>query len=110
VDARSLAEILAAHEASGLPYLEFMRAESLSVGVYILDAGAIDGQSPHTEDEVYVVLEGRSQFTAGDETRAVATGDVIFVAAGVAHRFHDITERLRLIVLFAPPEYSRSSH
>jgi hypothetical protein len=29
---------------------------------------------------------------------------VIFVAAGVPHRFHDITQDLDLIVVIAPPE------
>ena len=52
------------------------------------------------------MLAGRSRFTAGDDTRDVAPGDMIFVAARVPHRFHDITEQLRLIVVFAPPETS----
>jgi mannose-6-phosphate isomerase-like protein (cupin superfamily) len=36
--------------------------------------------------------------------RDVVAGDTIYVAAGVPHKFHDITERLELIVVFAPPE------
>lgn len=106
VDARALAQLLAEQQANGRPYLEFLRSPSLSVGLYVLDSGSIDGQSPHTEDEVYVVLAGRSRFTSGDEVRDVAPGDVIFVAAGVVHRFHDIAERLQLVVIFAPAEYS----
>ena len=50
------------------------------------------------------MLAGRSRFTAGDATRDVTSGDVIYVAAGVPHRFHDIVERVELIVVFAPPE------
>ncbi len=88
----------------GRPYHEFIRSTSMSVGLYVLDAGAIDGQSPHREDEIYVVLAGRSRFTAGDEVRDVQPGDVIYVHAGVPHRFHDIAEQLQLIVVFAPPE------
>lgn len=41
---------------------------------------------------------------SGDDVRSVEPGDTIFVAAGVAHRFHDITDELQLIVVFAPPE------
>ena len=89
------------------PYHEFLRVPDLSVGLYALEAGAVDGQQPHTEDEVYVVVEGRSRFTAGVETRDVGPGDTIFVGAGVPHRFHDITEPLRLIVVFGPPEGTR---
>ena len=45
----------------------------------------------------------------GPETRDVGTGDTIFVAAGVPHRFHDITETLRLVVVFGPAEGSRGA-
>ena|SRR5215212_675072 len=88
------------------PYLELVRENTMSVGLYVLKAGAVDAQSPHTEDEVYVVLAGAAQFTAANETRSVSFGDVIYVGAGVPHRFHDITDELRLIVVFAPPEGS----
>ena len=54
------------------------------------------------------MLEGRSRFTAGAETSDVGPGDTLFVAAGVPHRFHDITETLRLIVVFGPAEGSRA--
>lgn len=106
--AERLADLLEQQLATGQPYLEFLRAESMSAGLYVLPAGAKDDQQPHTEDEVYVVLAGRSRFTAGDETRDVRPGDTIFVPANERHLFHDIVEELRLIVVFAPPEYSRS--
>jgi mannose-6-phosphate isomerase-like protein (cupin superfamily) len=109
VKAEALAALLERRRHSGEQYLEFVREESMSVGLYVLPMGATDEQQPHTEDEVYVVLAGRSRFTAGDETRDVSAGDTIFVPAGEEHRFHDITEELRLIVVFAPPEYSRSA-
>ena len=102
------AHLLAAHRDAGRPYLEFLRARSLSAGLYVLGAGAVDVQTPHGEDEVYLVIAGGSLFTAGEETREVRAGDVLFVAAGVPHRFHDISEELRIIVLFAPPEGSRA--
>ena len=96
-------ELLRRQAQSGRPYLELLREASMSLGLYVLPAGAVDGQSPHAEDEAYVVLAGSGRFTAGDDTRNVAAGDVLFVPAGVPHRFHDIEEELRLVV-FAPPE------
>ena len=75
----------------------------------MLEAGGVDRQQPHTEDEAYVVLAGVAGFTAGTETRSVGPGDTIFVAAGVPHRFHDIAETLRLIVVFGPAEGSRAA-
>ncbi len=102
----ALAELLRRQAASGRPYLEFLREASMSLGLYVLPADAMDGQSPHTEDEAYVVLAGFGRFTAGDETRDVRAGDVLFVAAGVPHRFHDIEDELHLLVAFALPEGS----
>ena len=101
-----LERLLAQRAASGGPYLEFIRSNTLSVGLYVLAAGAIDRQQPHTEDEVYHVIAGRSRMTVGDETFDVAPGAVIFVAAHVPHRLHDIIEELRILVFFAPPEGS----
>ena len=103
------AGLLEAQKAGARAYLEFLRRSSLSAGLYVLPAGGVDAQQPHTEDEVYIVAAGGALFTAGDQTREVRAGDVLFVAAGVAHRFHDISEDLRLIVVFAPPEGSLAS-
>jgi quercetin dioxygenase-like cupin family protein len=45
----------------------------------------------------------------GGEVRPIQPGSVIFVAANVEHTFHDIEERLVLLVMFGPAEYSRQS-
>lgn len=87
-------------------YLEFIRETSMSVGLYELKAGQQDLQKPHTEDEVYVVLRGRAQFSLDTDNFEVGAGTVIFVPALVEHRFHSIIEDLQVLVLFAPPEHS----
>ncbi|MGA8272882.1 MAG: cupin domain-containing protein [Candidatus Sulfotelmatobacter sp.] len=86
------------------PYREFLRVPSMSAGVYLLPAGAIDEQKPHHEDEIYYVIRGRGRFTVGAGVQEVSAGSFIFVAAEVEHRFHDITEELALLVFFAPAE------
>ena len=48
--------------AADIPYLEFLRSETFELGLYELAAGSEDGQKPHDEDEIYVVLTG---FTIG---------------------------------------------
>ena len=93
---------------SGRAYLEFLRVPALSVGLYTLAVGAVDRQSPHTEDEVYVVMTGRARITVGDEVREVGPGSVVYVAATIPHHFHDIAEPLEILVVFAPAEYSQS--
>lgn len=104
----TLEQLAVLRAEGGAPYLEFLRVADLSVGLYVLGPGEVDRQQPHTEDEAYVVMAGRARFTAGDETSDVGPGDVLFVATGVPHRFHDIVEELRLVVAFGPAEGSRA--
>ena len=103
-----LADLAAEQRASGRPYLEFISVPDLSVGLYVLAAGEPDLQKPHTEDEVYYVVSGRGRVRVGDDEREVTAGSVVFVAAHVPHRFHDITEDLTLFVAFGPAEGSRA--
>ena len=80
----------------------------MSAGLYVLAAGATDKQKPHAEDEVYYVIEGSATFTAGGEERDVKAGSIIYVPARIEHRFHEIREELRVLVFFAPAEYTQS--
>jgi mannose-6-phosphate isomerase-like protein (cupin superfamily) len=89
---------------SGNLYLEFLRVPALSVGVYTLQAGQTDPQSPHNEDEVYYIAEGTGMIRVGDEDRAVESGSIVYVAAQVPHHFHSITADLKILVFFAPAE------
>ena len=91
-------------ERTGELYLEFLRRDSLSCGLYVLEPGADDPQTPHQEDEVYVVLAGRARLTVAGQDQPVGPGSVVFVARTVPHRFADVTERLSVLVLFAPAE------
>jgi mannose-6-phosphate isomerase-like protein (cupin superfamily) len=109
MDAWELDELEAARVASGRLYHEFISVPDLSGGVYVLEAGATDPQSPHAEDELYVVMSGRATVRVGDEVRPIREGSVVFVAANVEHKFLDIEERLVLMVMFGPAEYSRQS-
>ncbi len=84
-------------------YAEHLRAAALSVGTYSIPAGGVDDQSPHSEDEVYVVTAGGATLRAAGETAALQPGSVIYVPAGEEHRFTEVSEDLSLVVVFAPP-------
>lgn len=104
MDAFEISQLIIEQQRSGRSYLEFLRVPSLSVGLYNLPAGSIDPQKPHTEDEVYYVVEGRGYVRVGVEDRMVEPGTVVFVAATIEHRFHSISEDLKILVFFAPAE------
>ncbi|GAA2659442.1 cupin domain-containing protein [Streptomyces aculeolatus] len=99
-----LDDLEAERRANDGAYLQFLRERNMSVGLYALDAGSPDPQQPHSQDEVYVIMSGRGSVTVGDETLQVGRGCVVYVPAGVPHRFHHITEDLRVLVVFSPPE------
>ena len=106
MEAHEIDDVLARRAASGRAYLEFVRHPQMSIGLYVLPARGVDPQSPHTEDEAYYVIEGRGRVTVGDDTRDVGPGSLVYVPARVRHRFHDITDELSILVVFAPAEYS----
>ena len=95
MDAFEIDEIAAQHGRHSQPYYEFFRTTTLSLGFYVLRAGDQDRQLPHTEDEVYYVIEGKGMIQVGTEDRPVAAGSTVFVGVGVDHRFHSIAEDLR---------------
>jgi len=88
-------------------WVEHLRVPALSVGTYSVPAGGADTQQPHTEDEVYVVMSGQATFEAAGRRSPAAPGTTLYVPAGEEHRFVDVTEDLTVLVVFAPPEYSR---
>lgn len=105
----ALHELLKKSHDTGHPWLEFLRVPSLSMGIYRLKAGQADEQKPHTEDEVYYVLQGRAWFRAGGEKQAVEPGQIVFVERLAEHRFYDIAEDLTVLVFFAPAEGSKGA-
>ena len=85
-------------------YIEFLRVPAMSAGIYVIAVGGADPQIPHHEDELYYVIRGRAGMRVGTEERAVGAGSLVFVPAGLEHRFHDIEEELTVLVFFAPAE------
>ena len=89
-------------------YLEFVRVPSFSVGIYVLESGAVDQQIPHSEDEVYYVASGSAKMKIGADNEFknfnVGPGTIIFVPARVHHLFYAITERLAVLVFFGPKD------
>jgi len=84
------------------PFRILFEHGSLQVEVYKPDG--VDLQTPHTRDELYVVIAGTGDFINGDERHAFGPGDVLFVPAGVDHRFVDFTDDFSTWVFFYGPE------
>ena len=83
------------------PYIEFLRRPSMHCGVYHLEAGSEDPQSPHDDDELYYVQSGRAKFFADGKNVDVKPGTLLYVKAHEEHRFHSIEENLTILVFFS---------
>lgn len=59
-----------------------------------------DTQQPHRQDELYIISRGHSLFVRGKEQVPVTTGDVLFVPAGMAHRFEAFSGDFEAWVIF----------
>ena len=63
-----------------------------------------DTQQAHKRDEIYVVQAGQGIFKRGGETVRFDAGDVLFVPAGVPHRFASFSAEFKAWVIFFGPE------
>jgi mannose-6-phosphate isomerase-like protein (cupin superfamily) len=70
----------------------------------------VDRQTPHTRDEVYVVVQGKGIFLNVDTRHPFGAGDVLFVPAGVVHRFEDFSDDFLTWVFFYGPEGGEAAH
>ena len=63
-----------------------------------------DPQQPHEKDEVYVIASGTGWFVNGDARHRFEPGQVLFVPAGVVHRFEDFSDDFATWVIFYGPQ------
>jgi mannose-6-phosphate isomerase-like protein (cupin superfamily) len=68
-----------------------------------------DYQTPHSQDELYIVMRGRGIFTLEGDRMEFETGDVLFVPAGKVHRFSEFSDDLVMWVVFWGPHLSTAA-
>jgi len=60
-------------------------------------------QTPHSQDEIYVIVSGRGILFHDGKRDPFETGDCLFVAAGTEHCFEDFSDDLAVWVIFYGP-------
>jgi oxalate decarboxylase/phosphoglucose isomerase-like protein (cupin superfamily) len=63
-----------------------------------------DRQQPHAQDELYVVISGAADFVKAGERVGCASHDVLFVEAGMVHRFENMSPDFSAWVIFWGPD------
>lgn len=83
------------------PFAELIRRGTLAIEVF--SPKIADTQQPHQQDELYVVVAGTAIFNNDGKRADVEQGDLLFVAAGVPHRFENFSDGFTVWVIFYGP-------
>lgn len=83
-------------------FASFFEHGTLKVELY--EPVKADYQTPHRQDEAYIILDGTGIFEMADERVPFAPGDFLFVAAGVPHRFTQFGDSMTTWVIFYGPD------
>ena len=102
----TLAEAMATPIPAGRRSAPVLSHGSMLVALYA--PRGKDAQTPHTQDELYLVARGSGWFVNGDARHPCGVGDVLFVPAGVVHRFEQFTDNFAVWVVFYGPEGGES--
>jgi mannose-6-phosphate isomerase-like protein (cupin superfamily) len=93
-------DVRARLEAANGGYELVHESPGLEIGVYVLVAPEPDRQQPHSDDEIYIPLEGSGVLEVAGREVPVREGEAIFIEAGAEHRF-TAYETLSVLVIFA---------
>ncbi len=85
----------------GASFVKLMEHGSMSVEIY--RPVETDRQTPHLQDELYVIISGQGVFSNNGERRTFGPGDVLFVPAGIEHRFENFSADFATWVIFYGP-------
>jgi mannose-6-phosphate isomerase-like protein (cupin superfamily) len=99
--AGAAAAALPAQGGAKLRVVTLLQRGTLSVELYAPQGE--DRQTPHEQDELYVVISGHGEFLNGDERHPFEAGDLLFVPAGVEHRFLNFSDDFQTWVIFYGP-------
>lgn len=86
----------------GVPFTRMLAHGTMSVELFA--PRGTDHQTPHEQDELYVVISGTGELVVEGEVFPFAPGDVLFVPAGREHRFERFSDDFATWVVFWGPE------
>lgn len=89
----------------GLPFAQAFAHGSMSLELYApgSNADGRDRQTPHSQDELYLVVRGTSRFMLEGSSTDVQAGDALFVPAYAEHRFENFSPDFATWVVFYGP-------
>ncbi len=95
------------HQEDKKPFVVVAKHGSMQVEYFA--PNITDTQTPHQQDEIYVIASGQSDFYRDHDTIKCSKGDVLFVPAGMEHRFENFSVDFATWVIFYGPGGGESS-
>jgi mannose-6-phosphate isomerase-like protein (cupin superfamily) len=80
------------------PFVMLMKDKAMRIEYF--SPKGIDTQAPHSQDELYVITSGTSDFIRASEMVRCKMGDVLFVPSGMVHRFQNFSNDFATWVIF----------
>lgn len=103
MDRLTVANALAALDSADAPFLTLLSERGVEIEIYRPVGN--DDQTPHTRDELYVVISGSGWFVNGARRHRFEAREVLYVPAGVVHRFEEFSDDFATWVVFFGPEH-----
>jgi mannose-6-phosphate isomerase-like protein (cupin superfamily) len=103
----TISKALKSLQGEDAEFKELFSHGSLTIEIY--RPVGVDKQQPHDQDEVYVVASGSGYFVNGNTRKPFEAGEVLFVPAGVEHRFEEFTDDFSTWVIFYGPAGGEST-
>ena len=94
----TLAEASSQLQKEEAPFTILLQHGSLQVEYFA--PREVDTQNPHEQDELYFITSGHSDFYRNGEMLKCAKGDMLFVPAGMEHRFVNFSNDFATWVIF----------
>ena len=86
----------------GVWNMEAFRHGTLSLEIFAPKTA--DYQTPHAQDELYVVIRGSGEFVKEGQRCVFQAGDALFVEAGKEHRFENFSDDfVTWVIFYGPP-------
>ena len=81
-----------------LPFTVLMKHGTMSIEYFA--PRDKDTQTPHLQDEIYVIISGHGTFNRNEERITFKEHDILFVPAGKKHRFENFSDDFATWVIF----------
>jgi quercetin dioxygenase-like cupin family protein len=91
-------------DAAKMQKLNLFQTERFFCDVYCLEPG--QAQKPHKHegaDKLYAVLEGEVRAHVGEQSVALAAGDVVLAPAGIDHGLENVSQGRAAVLVFMAP-------